>query len=91
MRGQAGPARAGHALLGARCPERQRAAHVHWRRRQRSAVPWRSVRLGGNWLDGTQLSIEDALIQGATNVGKQGFKLTHYFMGFTKFGQLLKS
>lgn len=50
-----------------------------------------TVRLAGNWLDGTQLSIEDALIQAATNVGKQGYKLTHFFMGFNKFAQLLKS
>lgn len=49
------------------------------------------LRLAGNWLDCTQLSIEDAMIQAATNVGKQGYKLSHFFMGFNKYAQLLKS
>ena len=50
------------------------------------------VRLAGNWLDGTQLSIEDALIQASTNVKKQSSEgITHFFMGYSKFAQLLKS
>jgi hypothetical protein len=50
------------------------------------------VRLAGNWLDGTQLSVEDALIQGATNVKKQSsMGISHAFMGYSKFAQLLKS
>ena len=50
------------------------------------------VRLAGNWLDGTQLSVEDAMIQAATNVKKQSsMGVTHFFMGYSKFAQLLKS
>lgn len=50
------------------------------------------VRLAGNWLDGTSVSVEDAMIQGATNVKKQSsMGLTHFFMGYSKFAQLLKS
>jgi hypothetical protein len=53
------------------------------------------VRLAGNWLNGTNMSIEDALITGATNVAKQsgnvGNKLTHYLMSFNKYAQLCKS
>lgn len=50
------------------------------------------VRLAGNWLDGSQLSVEDALIQAATNVKKQSsMGVTHFFMGYSKFAQLLKS
>lgn len=50
------------------------------------------VRLAGNWLDGSNLSIEDALIQAATNVEKQSNgSLTHFFMPFNKYAALLKS
>lgn len=50
------------------------------------------VRLAGNWLDGSQLSVEDALIQAATNVKKQSsMGVTHFFMGYSKYAQLLKS
>lgn len=49
------------------------------------------VRLAGNWLDATQLSIEDAFIQATVNVEKQGYGLTHFFVPYNKFGQLLKS
>lgn len=50
------------------------------------------VRLAGNWLDATSMSVEDALIQGSTNVKKQSsMGITHFFMGYSKFAQLLKS
>lgn len=50
------------------------------------------VRLAGSWLDASNLSIEDALIQAATNVEKQSNgSLTHFFMPFNKYAQLLKS
>lgn len=50
------------------------------------------VRLAGNWLDGSSLSVEDALIQAATNVKKQSsMGVTHFFMGYSKYAQLLKS
>ncbi len=50
-----------------------------------------SVRLAGNWLDGSQLSIEDSLITAATNVALQGYELSHFFIPFGKFAQLMKS
>ena len=50
------------------------------------------VRLAGNRLDGSQLSVEDCLIQAATNVKKQSsMGVTHFFMGYSKYAQLLKS
>jgi len=54
----------------------------------RSADP---VRLAGNYLDASQLAIEDAFIQAANNVAKQGGKLTHFFIPYNKYSQLLKS
>lgn len=50
-----------------------------------------SVRLAGNWLDATQLSIEDAFIQATSNVALQGHDLTHFFLPYNKYSQLLKS
>ncbi len=50
-----------------------------------------SVRLAGNYLNAAQLSVEDAFIQAANNVAKQGGKLTHFFVPFNKYAQLLKS
>jgi len=49
------------------------------------------VRLAGNFLDSTQLAVEDAFIQAANNVAKQGGKLTHFFVPYNKYAQLLKS
>jgi len=49
------------------------------------------VRLAGNFLDASQLAIEDAFIQAANNVAKQGGKLTHFFIPYNKYAQLLKS
>lgn len=50
------------------------------------------VRLAGNWLDGSQLSVEEAMIQGATNVKKQSsMGIDHVFLGYSKYAQLLKS
>ncbi len=49
------------------------------------------VRLAGNYLDTSQLAIEDAFIQAANNVAKQGGKLTHFFIPYNKYAQLLKS
>lgn len=49
------------------------------------------VRLAGNFLDCTQLAVEDAFIQAANNVAKQGGKLTHFFIPYNKYAQLLKS
>jgi len=50
------------------------------------------VRLAGNSLDGSQLSIEDAFIQATVNVAKQSNgQLTHFFLPYSKYGQLLKS
>ncbi len=49
------------------------------------------TRLAGNYLDCTQLAVEDAFIQAANNVAKQGGKLTHFFIPYNKYAQLLKS
>lgn len=49
------------------------------------------VRLAGNWLDASQLSVEDAFIQATVNVAKQGYDLTHFFVPYNKYAQLLKS
>ena len=49
------------------------------------------TRLAGNWLDATQLSVEDTFITAANNVAKQGFKLSHFFVPYNKYAQLLKS
>ena len=49
------------------------------------------VRLAGNWLDGTTLTVEEALINATINVAQQGGEIDHVFMGYNKFGQLLKS
>lgn len=49
------------------------------------------VRLAGNTLDASMMSIEDAFIQSASNVALQGGKLTHFFVPYNKFAQLMKS
>lgn len=54
------------------------------------------TRLAGQWLDGTQLSIEDAFIQGTSIVGKQAGgmgrnQVSHFFVPYGKYSQLLRS
>jgi hypothetical protein len=54
------------------------------------------TRLAGQWLDGSQLSIEDAFIQGTTIVAKQGGgmgrnQVSNFFVPFNKYSQLLRS
>jgi hypothetical protein len=49
------------------------------------------TRLGGNRLDATGLPIEEALIEADAMVAREGFGLTHYFMGHDKFGDLKKA
>lgn len=68
-----------------------------------SATPFFNVvrtvdptRLAGQSLDGSQLSIEEAFIQGTSIVAKQGGgmgrnQVTHFFIPFNKYAQLLKS
>jgi hypothetical protein len=48
-------------------------------------------RLAGNWLDASSMAVEDAFITAANNVAKTGGKLTHFFVPFSKYAQLLKS
>ncbi|MGD0331137.1 MAG: hypothetical protein ABSB40_11980 [Nitrososphaeria archaeon] len=48
-------------------------------------------RLAGNWLDASSLAVEDAFITASQVVAKAGGKLTHFFVPFTKYAQLLKS
>lgn len=50
------------------------------------------TRLGGLRLDATDgRPIEEALLDGATLAGREGQKLTHFFMSYTKFAALEKS
>lgn len=54
------------------------------------------TRLAGQSLDGTQMSIEEAFIQGTSNVAKQAGgvgrnQVTHFFVPYNKFAQLLNS
>ncbi len=45
-------------------------------------------RLYGSSFDGTTMSIDEALYKAAAQVGREGGKLTHYFMSFSKYAQL---
>lgn len=49
------------------------------------------TRLGGQRLDGTGAPIEEVLIDGASQVNREGGKLTHYFMNYSKYAELEKS
>jgi hypothetical protein len=49
------------------------------------------TRLGGLRLDGTAKPIEEALIEGASLMGREGRKTTHYFMSFSKYADLEKA
>lgn len=48
-------------------------------------------RLGGQRLDGSGAPIEEVLIEGAAQVAREGGKLTHYFMSYAKYSELVKS
>lgn len=49
------------------------------------------TRLGGIRVSGTGLPIEEALISAASRVGREGGKLTHFFMSYEKYEQLEKA
>ncbi len=49
------------------------------------------VRLAGLYLDGTNMSLSEVLIQSASNVMREGGELTHFAMSFGNFAQLIKS
>lgn len=49
------------------------------------------TRLGGQRLNAAGLPIEEALIDGATQVAREGGKIDHYFMDYLKFAELEKS
>lgn len=49
------------------------------------------VRLAGLWLDGTNMSLAEALIQSASNVMREGGELTHFAMSYGNFANLIKS
>jgi hypothetical protein len=49
------------------------------------------TRLAGLRLNAEGAPIEEALIDGANLVGREGRKLDHYFCGFEKYGELEKS
>lgn len=50
-----------------------------------------TTRLSGLRYDATLDPIEEALITGASKVGREGWKLDHYFMNFKKFSELEKA
>ena len=50
-----------------------------------------ATRLGGQRLNGVGLPIEEALIDGAARVAREGGKLDHYFMSYKKFAELEKA
>lgn len=49
------------------------------------------TRLAGLYIDGTSAPIEEVLIDAAAKVGREGQKITHYFMNYTKYAQLEKA
>lgn len=49
------------------------------------------TRLGGQRLDASALPMEEALIQAASVVGREGGKLSHYFMNYGKYANLEKA
>jgi hypothetical protein len=49
------------------------------------------TRLGGQRLDGTGLPLEEVLVEGSAIVGREGFKLSHYFMSYGKWSALEKA
>lgn len=50
-----------------------------------------ATRLGGLNYDGSAVPIEEALIEGAARVAREGGKIDHYFMSFNKFASLEKA
>lgn len=49
------------------------------------------TRLGGLRIDGTTMPIEEALIEGAVQIGREGGSPDHAFLNFTKYSALEKS
>lgn len=49
------------------------------------------TRLGGLRYDASAVPIEEALIEAASKVGREGGKLDHFFMNFAKFSSLEKA
>lgn len=49
------------------------------------------TRLGGLRLDGSSVPIEEALIEGASLVAREGGKLDHFFMSYATFSSLEKA
>ena len=49
------------------------------------------TRLGGVRYNGAGYPVEEVLIEGATRVAREGFAVTHAFMNFRTYGNLLKA
>jgi hypothetical protein len=49
------------------------------------------TRLGGLRYNGANIPIEETLVEAATLVGREGHKLTHFFMSFKSFSALQKT
>lgn len=50
-----------------------------------------STRLGGNFINGTLLTVEEALIDGAARMAREGGRPSHVFMNHLHYSELLKS
>jgi hypothetical protein len=50
-----------------------------------------ATRLGGLRMDGSAMPIEEALIDGAAKVAREGQKLDHYFMSYENYSKLEKA
>lgn len=49
------------------------------------------TRLAGQRYDATNVPLEEALIEGASTVAREGGKIDHYFMDYSKYAELEKS
>jgi len=50
-----------------------------------------SSRLGGNFVDGTLLTVEEALIDGSARAAREGSRPSHVFMNHLHYAELLKA
>jgi hypothetical protein len=73
--------------LEAWCPETAPGAGLHFGVNRTADV----TRLGGNRFDGSALPIEEALIEGASLVAREGGAPDHVFMDFASYSNLEKA
>jgi hypothetical protein len=73
--------------LEAWCPESAPGATLHFGVNRTADT----TRLGGNRFDGSALPIEEALIEGASLIGREGGAPDHIFMDFASYSNLEKA